>query len=66
MRIGYVGLGAMERPMAINLVNAGIDLVVCDTDDTKTAILAQRGAPWRRPHEKPQTKAISCWLAFQA
>ncbi|MGZ0187150.1 MAG: NAD(P)-dependent oxidoreductase [Alphaproteobacteria bacterium] len=44
MRIGYVGLGAMGRPMAINLVNAGIDLVVCDTDDTKTAILAQRGA----------------------
>ena len=44
MRIGYVGLGAMGRPMAINLVNAGIDLVVCDTDETKIAILAQRGA----------------------
>ena len=44
MRIGYIGLGAMGRPMAINLVNAGHDLVVCDTDATKTAILAQRGA----------------------
>ena len=44
MRIGYVGLGAMGRPMAINLAKAGHDLVVCDTDDTSTAILAQRGA----------------------
>ena len=44
MDIGFVGLGAMGRPMAINLVNAGHDLVVCDTDETKTAILAQRGA----------------------
>ncbi|MEQ9124940.1 MAG: NAD(P)-dependent oxidoreductase [Alphaproteobacteria bacterium] len=44
MRIGYVGLGAMGRPMAINLVNAGHELVVCDVDETRTAILAQRGA----------------------
>ncbi|MFT5446792.1 MAG: 2-hydroxy-3-oxopropionate reductase [Gammaproteobacteria bacterium] len=44
MRIGYIGLGAMGHPMAVNLAKAGHDLVVCDTDDTKTAILAQRGA----------------------
>lgn len=44
MRIGYIGLGAMGRPMAINLINAGHDLVVCDTDASRTAILAQRGA----------------------
>lgn len=44
MKIGFVGLGAMGRPMTINLANAGHDLVVCDTDDTRTAILAQRGA----------------------
>ena len=44
MRIGYVGLGAMGRPMAINLAKAGHDLVVCDPDDTATSILAQRGA----------------------
>jgi len=44
MRIGYVGLGAMGRPMAINLLNAGHDVVVCDVDETRTAILAQRGA----------------------
>lgn len=44
MRIGYVGLGAMGRPMAINLADAGHDLVVCDTDPARTAILVQRGA----------------------
>lgn len=44
MRIGFVGLGAMGRPMTINLADAGHELVVCDTDDTRTAILAQRGA----------------------
>ncbi len=44
MTIGFVGLGAMGRPMAVNLVAAGHDLVVCDTDEAKTAILAQRGA----------------------
>ncbi len=44
MRSGYIGLGAMGRPMAINLLEAGHDLVVCDTDESRTAILAQRGA----------------------
>jgi len=44
MRIGYVGLGAMGRPMAINLAKTGHDLVVCDPDETATSILAQRGA----------------------
>ena len=44
MRIGYIGLGAMGRPMAVNIADAGIDLVVADTDETRTAILAQRGA----------------------
>jgi 3-hydroxyisobutyrate dehydrogenase-like beta-hydroxyacid dehydrogenase len=44
MKIGYIGLGAMGRPMAVNIANAGIDIVVADTDATRTAILAQRGA----------------------
>ena len=44
MKLGFVGLGAMGRPMAINLIGAGHELVVCDTDESRTAILAQRGA----------------------
>ena len=44
MRIGYVGLGAMGGPMAINLLGAGHEVVVCDVDERRTAVLAQRGA----------------------
>jgi 3-hydroxyisobutyrate dehydrogenase-like beta-hydroxyacid dehydrogenase len=44
MRIGYIGLGAMGRPMAINLIESGHDLVVCDSDENRAAVLAQRGA----------------------
>lgn len=44
MRIGYIGLGAMGRPMAINIADAGHDLVVTDLDATRMAIVAQHGA----------------------
>ena len=57
MRIGYVGLGAMGRPMAINLVSAGHDLVVYDTDETRTAILAQRGAAVARTAKETADEA---------
>ena len=30
--------------MAVNIAAAGHDLVVCDLDESRTAILAQRGA----------------------
>lgn len=44
MRFGFIGIGAMGRPIATNIVNAGHDLVVCDTNNVATDILAQRGA----------------------
>lgn len=44
MRIGYIGLGAMGRPMAVNIAAAGHDLVVCDVDAARASILKQRGA----------------------
>jgi 3-hydroxyisobutyrate dehydrogenase-like beta-hydroxyacid dehydrogenase len=44
MRFGFIGIGAMGRPMATNIVNAGHDLVVCDTNTVATDILAQWGA----------------------
>jgi 3-hydroxyisobutyrate dehydrogenase-like beta-hydroxyacid dehydrogenase len=44
MRFGFIGIGAMGHPIATNIVNAGHDLVVCDTDNVATDILAQRGA----------------------
>jgi 3-hydroxyisobutyrate dehydrogenase-like beta-hydroxyacid dehydrogenase len=42
--MGFVGLGAMGRPMAVNLVNSGQPLIVRDPNDTASGILAQRGA----------------------
>lgn len=44
MRFGFIGIGAMGRPIATNIVNAGHDLVVCDPNTVATDILAQRGA----------------------
>ena len=44
MRIGYIGLGAMGRPMAVNIASAGHSLVVADLDEARTEILRQRGA----------------------
>ena len=42
--LGFVGLGAMGRPMAVNLAKSGQALVVRDLNPIATDILAQRGA----------------------
>ncbi len=43
-KVGFIGLGAMGGPMALNLVKAGFALVVHDIDHTKTAPLRAKGA----------------------
>lgn len=43
-RIGWVGLGGMGRPMAVNVINAGFDLTVCDLRPEPVAELAALGA----------------------
>ena len=30
MKVGFIGLGIMGRPMAKNLLNAGVELIVSD------------------------------------
>ena len=30
MKVGFIGLGIMGRPMAKNLLNAGVELLVSD------------------------------------
>ena len=42
--VGFVGLGNMGRPMALNLVKHGFSLVVHDIDKTKVDPLRARGA----------------------
>ncbi|MDP3160554.1 MAG: NAD(P)-binding domain-containing protein [Reyranella sp.] len=43
-KVGFIGLGAMGGPMALNLLKAGFKLVVHDIDQSKTAPLRAKGA----------------------
>jgi 3-hydroxyisobutyrate dehydrogenase len=43
-RVGFIGLGAMGRPMALNLVKSGFSLVVHDIDPAKVEPLRAKGA----------------------
>ena len=42
--VGFIGLGNMGRPMALNLAKRGILLIVHDIDAAKVAPLRERGA----------------------
>ena len=44
MRIGFIGLGIMGKPMAINLLGAGHELVVSNRSPEPVAELVSRGA----------------------
>jgi len=44
MQIGFIGLGTMGQPMALNLVRAGIPLLVWNRTPSKTERLAGAGA----------------------
>ena len=43
-KVGFIGLGAMGGPMALNLAKAGYKLVVHDIDQSKTAAVRAQGA----------------------
>jgi len=43
-RVGFIGLGAMGEPMALNLVKARTPLLVWNRSPAKCAVLAQAGA----------------------
>lgn len=44
MKIGFIGLGIMGKPMAKNLIKAGHELVVCDVNQSPVGELAAEGA----------------------
>ena len=54
MRIGFIGLGAMGRPMAKNLIHAGYDLYVYDLVQTAVDELTAAGAT-----AEPSNKAVA-------
>src|SRR5262249_4975078 len=57
MRIGFVGVGNIGRPMAGNLLAAGHELVVHDRWREAAADLLPRGARWADP---PPALAARC------
>ena len=44
MKVGFIGLGIMGKPMSKNLVRAGHELVVCDFNEAAVAELEEFGA----------------------
>ena len=54
MRIGFIGLGAMGRPIAKNLIHAGYDLYVYDLVQTAVDELTAAGAT-----AEPSNKAVA-------
>ena len=44
LHVGFIGLGTMGFHMASSLLRAGVDLVVCDTNDAAADRLAAQGA----------------------
>src|SRR5512145_716998 len=44
LKIGFIGLGAMGKPMAANIARAGFDLTVCDLREEPCKELASLGA----------------------
>ncbi|HEY3117752.1 MAG TPA: NAD(P)-dependent oxidoreductase [Chloroflexota bacterium] len=43
-KVGFIGIGAMGRPFATNIVKAGFDLIVYDLDPEPIAALVKLGA----------------------
>lgn len=54
MKIGFIGLGIMGKPMSKNLLKAGYSLVVCDFNQDATNELVSAGA-----ESAPSAKAIA-------
>ncbi len=50
-KVGFIGLGIMGKPMAKNLLKAGIDLLVCDLNEQAVKEVVDCGAQAASYHE---------------
>ena len=58
MKIGFIGLGNLGRPLAMNLVRAGHEVTVNDLHPESGADLIKAGAAWpKRRFTSPARKA---------
>jgi 3-hydroxyisobutyrate dehydrogenase len=62
-KLGFIGTGTMGNPIAVRLLDAGHELVVCDASSTATANLEQRGA---RRVASPRAVASECEVVFSS
>lgn len=44
LKVGFIGLGIMGRPMTLNLLKAGVDLTVYDISEKAVQVIADAGA----------------------
>lgn len=59
MKIGFIGLGIMGKPMSRNLLKAGFELIVYDIDETAVKIIEKAGAkPAFSPKEVAQNSDV--------
>lgn len=61
MRIGFIGLGTMGGPAALNLIKGGHDLTVCDLDRNRAEEHLAFGAKWA---ETPAAAAQAADIVF--
>lgn len=59
-KVGFIGLGIMGKPMARNLLKAGIDLMVCDLNEQAVKEVVDCGAQAASYHEIGE----SCDIVF--
>ncbi|OIW03774.1 hypothetical protein TanjilG_30050 [Lupinus angustifolius] len=60
-RVGFLGLGIMGSPMALNLIQSGIDVTVWNRTKTKCEPLINLGAKYK---SSPEEVAASCDVTF--
>ena len=59
MKVGFIGIGQMGRPMSRNILQAGHELMVNDARKEAAAALLEKGAAWA---DTPETLARECQL----
>ena len=62
-QVGFIGLGRMGKPMAINILHAGFDLAVYDSRQEPVRELASLGAQAAR---SPKEVARSGQMSLQS
>ena len=61
MKIGFIGLGIMGKPMSKNLIKAGHELVVYNRSKASVEELEAFGAQWRQRGQTPCHLSILSW-----